>query len=140
METEAGTDFLKLHSDVRKLVKDTLNPNFEKIEKESAIPESIVDQFRKMGLFGMSIPKQYGGLGLTTVEEMSLLEEITYTNACFRSRIGTSNSIGSLGILFDGTEEQRKTFLPRIASGKWTAAFAASGVDSALLVSGGGSA
>lgn len=124
METEARTEFKKLHSDVRNLVKDKLNPNFEQIEKEAAIPESIVDQFRELGLFGMSIPRQYGGLGLTTVEEMSLLEEITYTNACFRSRIGTSNSIGSLGILFDGTEEQRKTFLPRIASGKWTAAFA----------------
>jgi len=51
-------------------------------------------------------------------------EELTQTNACFRSRIGTSNSIGSMGILFDGTEAQKQTYLPRIACGDWTAAFA----------------
>jgi acyl-CoA dehydrogenase len=49
---------------------------------------------------------------------------LTQTNACFRSRIGTSNSIGSMGILFDGTGDQKQNFLPRIASGEWTAAFA----------------
>ena len=51
-------------------------------------------------------------------------EELTQTNACFRSRIGTSNSIGSMGILLDGTEDQKQNYLPEIACGKWTAAFA----------------
>lgn len=124
METNATPEFKKLHSNVRKLVKETLNPNFEKVEKEAKIPEAMVDQFRELGLFGMSIPKQYGGLGLTTVEEMSLLQEMTYTNACFRSRVGTNNSIGSMGIVFDGTDEQRERYLPRIASGEWTTSFA----------------
>ena len=117
-------DFESLHAHVKKLVRDTLDPNFETIEKHAEIPENIVDQFRRLGLFGMSIPKKYGGLGLTTVEEMSILEALTYTNACFRSRVGTNNSIGSMGIVFDGTDEQRKTYLPRIASGEWTTSFA----------------
>ena len=124
METNATAEFKKLHSNVRRLVKDTLNPNFETVEKEANIPEHMVDQFRSLGLFGMSIPKQYGGLGLTTIEEMSLLEELTYTNACFRSRVGTNNSIGSMGIVFDGTNRQREQYLPRIASGEWTTSFA----------------
>jgi len=81
MGTNATPGFKELHSHVRKLVKETLNPNFEKVEKEARIPEAIVDKFRSLGLFGMSIPRQYGGLGLTTIEEMSLIEEMTYTNA-----------------------------------------------------------
>ena len=75
----------------------------------------IVDQFRKLGLFGMSIPRQHGGLGLTTVQEMSLLLDLTYTNACFRSRIGTNNSIGSMGIVFD---ERRNREPNNILTGK----------------------
>lgn len=124
MDDAGHQDFESLHANVKKLVRETLDPNFETIEKQAEIPEEIVDQFRRLGLFGMSIPKKYGGLGLTTVEEMSLLEELTYTNACFRSRVGTNNSIGSMGIVFDGTDEQRKTYLPRIASGEWTTSFA----------------
>jgi acyl-CoA dehydrogenase len=79
---------------------------------------------RGLGLFGLSIPGEYGGLGLSTLGEILVYEELTKTNACFRSRIGTSNSIGSMGILFDGTEDQKLKYLPRIASGEWTAAFA----------------
>ena len=79
---------------------------------------------RKLGFFGLSIPKQYGGLGLSTLSEIMVYEELTQTNACFRSRIGTSNSIGSMGILFDGTADQKHYYLPKIASGQWTAAFA----------------
>ena len=84
METNATPGFNKLYSNVRKLVKETLNPKFEKVEKEAKIPAHIVDQFRSLGLFGMSIPRQYGGLGLTAIEEMSLVEELTYTNTCCR--------------------------------------------------------
>ena len=124
METNATPEFITLHSNVRKLVKDTLNPSFEKVEKEARIPEEMIGKFRELGLFGMSIPKQYGGLGLTTVEEMSLLLEFTYTNACFRSKVGTNNSIGSMGVVFDGTDEQKKTYLPRVASGEWITSFA----------------
>ena len=124
METTATPEFKQLHSNVQKLVKETLNPIFEKVEKEAKIPEHIVDKFRRLGLFGMSIPRQYGGLGLSTIEEMSLIEEMTYTNACFRSRVGTNNSIGSMGIVFDGTNRQKEQYLPRIASGEWTTSFA----------------
>ncbi|MBW1732640.1 MAG: acyl-CoA dehydrogenase family protein, partial [Deltaproteobacteria bacterium] len=65
-------------------------------------------------------------LGLGTLGEILVYEELSKTNACFRSRIGTNNGIGSMGILFDGTEEQKRRYLPRIASGEWTACFALS--------------
>jgi acyl-CoA dehydrogenase len=124
VETHCSEEFNRLHSRVREFVQKTLDPIFLKVEKEAKIPNHVVDTFRVLGLFGMSIPKRYGGLGLKTVEEMALLEELSKTNACFRSRIGTNNSIGSMGIVFDGTDDQRKQYLSRIASGEWTTSFA----------------
>ncbi len=101
-----------------------MNPISLQVEKEGHIPPEIVEKMRELGFFGLSIPQKYGGLGLSTLGEIMVYEELTKTNACFRSRIGTSNSIGSMGILFDGTEGQKQRYLSRIASGQWTAAFA----------------
>ncbi len=109
---------------VRTFVKERLEPISLQVEKEGNIPEEIVEEMRQLGLFGLSIPEKYGGLGLSTLGEVLVYEEMTRTNACFRSRIGTNNGIGSMGILFDGTDEQKKKYLPRIASGRWTTAFA----------------
>jgi acyl-CoA dehydrogenase len=113
-------------STVKRFVERDLEPISRKVEEEGRIPVEIVDKMRKLGLFGLSIPQEYGGLGLSTLGEMLVYEELTKTNACFRSRIGTSNGIGSMGILFDGTLEQKEKYLPRIAAGEWTAAFALS--------------
>jgi acyl-CoA dehydrogenase len=79
---------------------------------------------RDLGLFGVSIPKQYGGLGLGALGVCMVVEEMSKTNACFRTRIGTNTGIGSQGILIDGTEEQKQKYLPKLASGEWTACFA----------------
>lgn len=116
--------FDAFRSKIRNFVEEELEPVAMMVEHDAVIPDEIVEKMRQLGLFGMSIPKAYGGLGLTTLEEVIIYEEITRTNACFRSRIGTSNGIGSMGILYDGTDEQKKRYLPRIASGEWTAAFA----------------
>jgi acyl-CoA dehydrogenase len=124
MDINLSEEFKILHGKLAALVTGTLDPAFYSVEKANKIPEEIVDQLRALGLFGMPIPKEYGGLGLSTLEEILLYEEITKTNACYRSRIGTSNGIGSVGILYDGTEEQKQTYLSRIATGEWTAAFA----------------
>jgi len=109
---------------VKQFVAEELNHISQQVETSGEIPPEIVEKMRVLGLFGLSIPQAYGGLGLTTLEEIMVYEELTKTNACFRSRIGTSNSIGSMGILFDGTEDQKQKYLSRIASGEWTAAFA----------------
>ena len=109
---------------IRDFVENELDPISLEIEQHTKIPEDVVDRMRQLGLFGLSIPGEYGGLGLSTLQEVIIYEEITRTNACHRSRIGTSNGIGSMGILYDGTEEQKRKYLPRIASGEWTASFA----------------
>lgn len=117
-------EFEKFRLKIRDFVENELDPISLEIEQHTKIPEGMVDRMRQLGLFGLSIPGEYGGLGLSTLQEVIIYEEITRTNACHRSRIGTSNGIGSMGILYDGTEEQKRKYLPRIASGEWTASFA----------------
>ena len=115
---------LVLRDRVKQFVDEELNPISLQVETSGQIPAEIVEKMRGLGLFGLSIPEEFGGLGLSTLGEILVYEELTKTNACFRSRIGTSNSIGSMGILFDGTEDQKQKYLPKIASGEWSAAFA----------------
>jgi len=124
VEFSTPDDQLSMRDQVKQFVEEDLNPISMQVEATGEIPPEIVAKMRELGLFGLAIPKIYGGLGLSTLDEIMVYEELTKTNACFRSRIGTSNSIGSMGILFDGTEEQKRKYLPRIAAGEWTAAFA----------------
>jgi acyl-CoA dehydrogenase len=126
MDYEIPENLRMIQETIRRFVNQDLEPISQKVEEEEHIPEEIVQKMRELGLFGLSIPEEYGGLGLGTLGECLVYEELTKTNACFRSRIGTSNGIGSMGILFDGTEAQKERYLPRIASGEWTACFALS--------------
>jgi len=90
-----------------------------------------------MGLFGLTIPEEYGGLQLTMEEEVLAMFELGHASPAFRSLIGTAVGIGSQGILFDGTEVQKMHYLPRLASGELIASFALtepeSGSDAASL-------
>jgi acyl-CoA dehydrogenase len=124
MDFELPENIRMMRDTARRFVKNELEPISQKVEEEEKIPESVVQKMREMGFFGLSIPEEYGGMGLGTLGECVLNEEFGRTNACFRSRFGTNNGIGSQGILIDGTPEQKEKYLPRIASGEWTAAFA----------------
>ncbi len=126
MDYEIPENLRMIQETIRRFVNQDLEPISQKVEEEDHIPEEIVQKMRELGLFGLSIPEEYGGLALGTLGECLVYEELTKTNACFRSRIGTSNGIGSMGILFDGTEAQKERYLPRIACGEWTACFALS--------------
>jgi len=140
MDFTIPEDLMLMQQTIRKFVERDLDPISRQVEEEAHIPEEIVQKMRDLGLFGLSIPEEYGGLGLSTLGEVLVYEELGKTNACFRSRIGTSNGIGSMGILMDGTEEQKRKYLPRIATGEWTSAFALSepeaGSDAANIKTG----
>lgn len=109
---------------VRRFVRDRLIPAEHRVERENTIPEEIVDDMRGLGLFGLSIPEEYGGLGLTMEEEVMVAMELGYTSPAFRSVIGTNNGIGSQGIIADGTEQQKQYWLPRMARGEVIGSFA----------------
>jgi acyl-CoA dehydrogenase len=88
------------------------------------VPKEIIEEMRQLGLFGLSVPEEYGGLGLSAQEEMEVAFELGQTSPAYRSKIGTNVGIGSQGIVIDGTEEQKRRYLPKIASGEIVAAFA----------------
>jgi acyl-CoA dehydrogenase len=115
---------------IRRFVRERLVPNEERIAEEDAIPPEIVAEMRDLGLFGLSIPEEYGGIGLAMSEEVQVAFELGETSPAFRSMLGTNNGIGSQGIVLDGSEEQKRKYLPKLASGEIVGSFALTEPDS----------
>ncbi|MEE4377284.1 MAG: acyl-CoA dehydrogenase family protein [Candidatus Competibacteraceae bacterium] len=109
---------------VNRFVDKRLVPNERRVTETDAIPEELVQEMRDLGLFGLAIPEQYGGLGLTMEEEVRVLFQFSQTAPAFRSLIGTNNGIGSQGLILDGTEAQKQQYLPQLASGALIGSFA----------------
>ncbi len=108
---------------ISRYVRDRLVPLEATVAEDDAIPDEVISEMREMGLFGLTIPEAYGGLGLTMEEEVLVAMELGRTSPAFRSLIGTNNGIGSAGIVFDGTEEQKQKYLPKYASGEIIGSF-----------------
>ena len=109
---------------VNRFVRERLVPAESQVAETDEIPEDIVADMKAMGLFGLTIPEAYGGLALTMEEEVMVMLAMGQTSPCFRSLFGTTVGIGSQGILMDGTDEQKATWLPRMATGEVVASFA----------------
>lgn len=95
-----------------------------KIDREAALPESVFAGMKELGLFGLTIPEEYGGLGLSCMGYGRVMEEIGGLDASISVTLGAHHSIGLKGLLLLGTEEQKKRYLPKLASGEMVAAFA----------------
>ncbi|SHK73081.1 acyl-CoA dehydrogenase [Pseudonocardia thermophila] len=109
---------------VGRFVRDEVLPLEETIEATGRVPDDLRRKAAEMGLFGFSIPEQYGGLGMAMSEEVRLAFELGYASPAFRSMLGTNNGIAGQVILQFGSEEQRQRYLPRIASGESVVSFA----------------
>lgn len=109
---------------VRRFVSERLRPLEGQVEADDAIPAAVIAEMREMGLYGLSIAEEYGGLGLTMSEECRVAIELGRTTPAFRSTFGTNVGIGSQGLVMAGTAEQKSHWLPRIASGEIVTSFA----------------
>jgi acyl-CoA dehydrogenase len=109
---------------VQRFIRDRLVPAENTVEELDDVPADIVADMKEMGLFGLSIPEQYGGIGLSMSQECRVAYEFGQTALAFRSVFGTNVGIGSQGILIDGTEAQKADYLPRVASGELMMSFA----------------
>ena len=109
---------------VRRFVDERLIPRESEVADADAMPADVVEEMRKMGLFGLSIAPEYGGLGLTMEEEAMVIFEIGRAAPAFRSIFATNVGIGSQGIAIDGTPEQKARYLPLLASGALIGSFA----------------
>ncbi len=108
---------------VARFVREKLVPAEDTVEETNDVPEEIIQEMRELGLFGLSIPEAYGGLGLSMAQECHIIHELCKASLAFRSVIGTTVGIGSQGLVMTGTEEQKKQYLPRLASGEIMSSF-----------------
>ena len=116
--------FEQLLDTVKRFTRERLLPAEETVENTDDIPETLVQEMRELGLFGISIPQEYGGIGLNMRQEVRVAEELCYASLAFRSLIGTTVGIGSQGIVMHGSSKQKQTYLPKLASGEIIASFA----------------
>ncbi|HEY7809252.1 MAG TPA: acyl-CoA dehydrogenase family protein [Allosphingosinicella sp.] len=126
-----------LLSTLRRFVAERLRPLEAQVGEEDEVTDALVGEMKAMGLFGLSIPEEYGGLGLSMSEEVRVALELGRTSPAFRSVFGTNVGIGSQGLVMAGSEDQKQQWLPRIASGEIVTSFAltepGAGSDSASV-------
>jgi len=115
--------FEQLRTAVRRFVRERLVPLERKVDEDNAVPPSIIAEMRDLGIAGLTIPTDYGGLGLSSFEEAQIVMELGWTSPAFRSVFGTNIGIGAQGIVIDGTEEQRRAYLPALAAGELVSSF-----------------
>jgi acyl-CoA dehydrogenase len=108
---------------IERFVRERLVPAEQKLAEEAKLPDDILEEMKALGLFGLTIPEEYGGLGLTIEEEILVAIALGRTSPAFRSVMGTNNGIGSAAIVFNGTEAQKQKYLPKYASGEWISCF-----------------
>ncbi len=121
LDTES---FDLLLSTIQRFVLERLLPAENYLEEYDEVPTDIVDEMKALGLFGLTVPEEYGGIGLSVSQEVLVNYEFGRTAAAFRSTFGTNTGIGSQGILMDGTPAQKAEYLPKVASGELIMSFA----------------
>jgi acyl-CoA dehydrogenase len=123
MALDAET-FDQLIDTIRRFVAERLRPLEAQVAENDDVPDDLIDEMKALGLFGLSIPEEFGGLGLSMSEEVRVVFELGKTSPAFRSAFGTNVGIGSQGLVMAGNEEQKARFLPGIASGEIVTSFA----------------
>ena len=118
---------------IRKFFSEALIPREYEVAETDDVPGDVIEGMRELGLFGLTIPEEYGGLGVTMEEEVNIAFGLGRTSPAFRSYIGTNNGIGSIGILLDGTEGQKAKYLPRLATGELIGSFCLTEPDAGSL-------
>lgn len=122
---------------LQRFIRERLIPAENHLEEHDEVPADIIEDMKAMGLFGLTVPESYGGIGLSVSQEVQVNHELGRTASAFRSVFGTNIGIGSQGILMDGTPEQKAEYLPQVASGELIMSFALTepdaGTDAAAL-------
>jgi acyl-CoA dehydrogenase len=124
MHMVTAAEFDELVSLLREFIRQEVMPAEVGIDESDEIPARLIAQAKEMGLYGYAIPAEYGGLGLSVEQQVRVAIELGYTSPAFRSLFGTNNGIAGQVLVSAGSDEQRKQWLPRLASGEVVASFA----------------
>src|SRR4051794_9415271 len=104
MNFNLPSELIEMKKAIRDFIDNTVDPLADQIEREDKIPDHIMKMSKEMGLFGLSIPEEYGGLGIGMVGKCGIYEEIGRTSNGYTTVIGAHTGIGSVGIVEMGTE------------------------------------
>ncbi|MGW8428102.1 acyl-CoA dehydrogenase family protein [Peribacillus simplex] len=124
MNFELSDEIKSLKRGIREFIDNEVDPHAMLIEESNEIPASIMEKSKKMGLFALSVPEAYGGLGLSMVGKCAVLEELGRTHNGYTTVIGGHTGIGGVGIVEMGNEAQKRKYLPDMATGERIGAFA----------------
>src|SRR5918992_202707 len=108
---------------VREFAREKVAPVAEELDREHRFPYDLVAELAELGLMGMTVPEEYGGAGADTVSYAIAIEELTRVDSSVAITVAAHHSLGTLPIFYFGTEEQKRQWLPDLASGKKLAAF-----------------
>jgi acyl-CoA dehydrogenase len=115
--------FQDLLTVLRRFVRERLVPLEDEVEENDAVPDAIIAEMKEMGLFGLSIPAEYGGLDLNVVQETEISLLFGETSSAFRLVFMPNVGLGSRAIAISGTPAQQQKYLPGLASGDLRACF-----------------
>jgi acyl-CoA dehydrogenase len=121
---ELSPEVRLLCDEVRRFIRDEVDPRSRWIEENDAMPDDLIQRAREIGLFGLTIPEEYGGSGLDLAGKCAIEEEMGKTNYGFATVIGNHTGISTAGIVALGNPQQKKRYLPRMATGEWVGSFA----------------
>lgn len=124
MNFELSEELIEMKKNIRDFIDNTVDLYADQIERDNEIPEHILEMSKEIGLFGLSIPEEYGGLGIDMVGKCAIYEELGRTSNGYTTVIGCHTGIGSVGIVEMGNEEQKMKYLPKMATGEYLGAFA----------------
>lgn len=137
MNLEFDEQHSLLRQSVREFAKAEIEPNAQRWDREESFPMEIVPKLAAMGLLGIRIPEEYGGAGMDTRAYALAIEEIARVDGSIALTVASHNGLGTGHLLAFGSEEQKRKYLPKAASGEWLAAWAltepGSGSDAASL-------
>ncbi len=121
---QTSTEVTQLCDELRRFLIKEVDPRSRWIEENDAIPDDLLQKTRELGLFGLTIPEEYGGIGLDLAGKCAIEEVMGSTNYGFATLIGNHTGISTTGINALGNEAQKKKYLPRMATGEWIGCFA----------------
>ncbi|QQE77565.1 acyl-CoA dehydrogenase family protein [Alicyclobacillus sp. SO9] len=124
MDFRLPEEISQMKNMIRDFVDNEVEPLAGKIEEEDEVPQALLHQSKRLGLFGLSIPEEYDGMGLNMVGKCALFEELGRTINGYTTILGAHNGIGSVGIVELANKEQKQRYLPPMAAGEWIGAFA----------------
>jgi alkylation response protein AidB-like acyl-CoA dehydrogenase len=137
MDFELTEHHRLLRQSVRDFARAEITPHAQRWDKEERFPLELVPRLAAMGLLGIRIPEEYGGSGMDTLSYAICVEEIARADGSIALTVASHNGLGTGHVLTFGSDELKRRYLPKAASGEWLAAWAltepGSGSDSAAL-------